>query len=135
LLGRYYGGLRPSGFPPHIQRVDPTITFASIEELGALPYPSFVVWTGRILAPATGLYHFAIDVDDAGWLKIDGRSVIDDPGEVSKYHDSGGIYLTAGAHPIEVGERNLVGGSSIRLTWQPPGGDEQVVPDRYLVPH
>lgn len=135
LLGRYYEGLRPEGFPPHIQRVDRTIDFPSIEELGALPYPSFVVWTGRILAPSTGLYHFAIDVDDAGWLKIDGQSVIDDPGEVSKYHDSGGMYLTAGTHSIEVGERNLVGGSSIRLLWQPPGGDEQVVPDRVLVPH
>ncbi len=93
------------------------------------------MWTGRIIAPSTGLYHFAINVDDAGWLKIDGRSVIDDPGEVSKYYDTGGMYLNAGAHAIEVGERNLVGGSSIRLSWQPPNGDEQVVPASVLLPH
>ena len=135
LVGHYYEGLRPNGFPPHIVRVDKTINFPDIEELGALPYPSSVVWTGRIIAPSTGLYHFAINVDDAGWLKIDGRSVIDDPGEVSKYYDTGGMYLNAGAHAIEVGERNLVGGSSIRLSWQPPNGDEQVVPASVLLPH
>jgi len=135
LLGHYYSGMRPNGFPPHIQRVDRTISFDNLEQLGALPYPSNVVWTGRIVAPATGSYQFMIDVDDAGWLTIDGKSVIEDPGEVAKYHDSGSIYLTAGAHSIEVGERNLVGGSSMRLLWQPPGGPEQVVPERFLEPH
>jgi len=136
LLGRYYSGTRPNGFPPHIQRVDKTIDFDSIDELGALPYPSCVVWSGKIVIPITGLYHFSIDVDDAGWLKIDGQTVIDDPGESSRYHDKGGVYLTAGAHPIEAGERNLVGGSSMRLTWQIPGVDqEEVIPDRYLLPH
>ena len=102
--------------------------FNSIEELGALPYPSFVVWTGNLVAPKTGLYHFDIDVDDAGWLKIDGKSVIEDPGDNPRYHDRGGVYLTAGVHPIEVGERNLVGGSSIRLTWQPPDGAGRNIP-------
>jgi hypothetical protein len=135
LLGRYYGGTRPSGYAPHIVRVDRNISFNSIEELGALPYPSFVVWTGKLVAPKTGLYHFDIDVDDAGWLKIDGKSVIEDPGDNPRYHDKGGVYLTAGVHPIEVGERNLVGGSSIRLTWQPPDGQEEIVPDQYLLPH
>ncbi len=134
LLGRYYEGLRPSGFPPHIQRVDKEIAFNNIAEMGALPSPSFVLWTGKLMAPTTGLYHFKIAVDDAGWLKIDGRPVIDDPGNVLKPHDDGSIQLTSGAHSIEIGERNIWGDAWMRFLWQPPGGVEEVVPSRFLIP-
>jgi hypothetical protein len=73
-------------------------------------------------------------VDDAGWLKIDGRPVIADPGDVTKEFDSGDVYLTAGNHAIEVGERNIWGGAYVRFLWTPPGGQQEVVPSRYLIP-
>jgi hypothetical protein len=82
----------------------------------------------------TGTYHFAIEVDDAGWVKIDGHPVIADPGDVTKQYDTGEIYLTAGSHQIEVGERNIWGGALMRLLWRPPGGQQDVVPSRYLIP-
>ena len=63
----------------------------------------------------TGSYRFGIMVDDAGWLKIDGQPVIADPGDVTKEFDSGEIYLTAGKHRIELGERNIWGGASMRF--------------------
>ena len=134
LLGRYYEGLRPNRFPPHIQRVDKEIAFDSIAEMGALPSPSFVLWTGKLTAPTTGLYHFKITVDDAGWLNIDGHHVIEDPGEVGKSQDTGSIQLTSGAHSIELGQRNIWGDASMRFLWQPPGGVEEVVPSRFLIP-
>ncbi len=134
LMGRYYEGLRDNPFPPHIQRVDSTVDFDDIVALGSLPYPSYATWTGKIIAPVAGTYHFAIIVDDSGWLKIDGRPVIADPGEVTKLYDSGEVYLTAGEHEIELGERNIWGGASIRFLWQPPGGRQEVVPSRYLIP-
>ena len=137
LMGRYYEGLRGNPFPPHIQRVDSTVDFDSIVALGSLPYPSYATWTGKIIAPVTGTYHFAIIVDDSGWLQIDGRPVIADPGEVTKLYDSGQVYLTAGEHEIELGERNIWGGASMRFLWQPPGVPQEqpeVVPSRYLIP-
>ncbi len=134
LLGRYYEGTRNSHFPPHIERVDRNVDFDSIVALGSLPYPSYAVWTGDLIAPVSGIYQFSIAVDDSGWLKIDGHDVIADPGEVTKQFDSGMVHLAAGKHTIEVGERNIWGGSSIRLMWKPPGMREEVVPSRYLIP-
>jgi hypothetical protein len=134
LLGRYYEGVRNSHFPPHIERVDRQVDFDSIVALGSLPYPSWATWTGKLIAPRTGRYQFSIMVDDSGWLKIDGRNVIADPGEVTKQFDSGEIYLTAGMHDVELGERNIWGGASIRFMWQPPGGQQEIVPSQYLIP-
>jgi hypothetical protein len=135
LLGRYYEGLRPAGFPPHIVRIDPRLEFNDVAQLGGLPFPSCVIWSGAILMPRPGLYRFMIDVDDAGWLTIDGRDVIPDPGDVNKPHVEGAIYLDPGRHAIEVGERNLAGDAGLRLYWQPPGKPEPViVPSRVLIP-
>jgi PA14 domain len=136
LLGRYYEGQRnnSSSYPPHIERVDHQVDFDTIVSLGSLPYPSYTIWTGKLVAPVSGMYQFSIIVDDSGWLKIDGHDVIADPGEVTKLSDSGELYLTAGAHEIELGERNIWGGSSMHFMWKPPGGQQQVVPSQYLIP-
>ena len=135
LLGCYYEGLRPNGdFPPHIRRVDSDIDFDDIVALGSLPSPSAVIWRGKIIAPEAGDYRFFLTVDDLGWLKIDGKTVIADPGDVSKPNDSGTINLSAGEHSIETGERNLWGTSFMHLQWEPPGQTLQIVPSQFLVP-
>jgi hypothetical protein len=134
LLGRYYEGLRPGSFPPHIVRVDAEIDFSNVAELGALPFPSTTIWTGWLQVARAGLYHFAVDADDTGWVTIDGQPVIADPGTVNRQHGEGSIYLKPGRHPIVVGERNLAGDAGIRLYWQPPEGEPQIVPDEALIP-
>jgi hypothetical protein len=134
LLGRYYEGLTPGGFPPHIIRIDPRIDFENVAELGALPFPSVVIWQGSLIASKTGLYRFAISVDDAGWLTIDGHNVIPDPGAVNRPQAEGSIFLKAGRHSVTVGERNLAGDAGIRLYWQPPGAPEEIVPSEALLP-
>jgi hypothetical protein len=134
LLGRYYEGLRPNGFPPHIVRVDRNVDFQNVTQLGALPFPSFVTWSGKLDAPRSGLYRFAIIADDTGWLRIDGRDVIADSGATAHPRTFGNIELTAGLHSIELGERNIAGDASARFLWQPPGATEQVVPSRVLIP-
>jgi hypothetical protein len=135
LLGRYYEGTQPADFPPHIVRIDPKLDFNNVAELGGLPFPSCVTWSGAILIPRPGLYRFLIDVDDSGWLTIDGREVIPDPGDVFKGHDEGKIYLDPGRHSIEAGERNLAGDAAFRLYWQTPGkADPVIVPSRVLIP-
>lgn len=88
----------------------------------------------QIVAPATGDYQFRIEVDDSGWVTIDGTEVIHDPGLVNKSRDAGTIHLTQGPHRIEVGERNIEGGSYLKLYWKPPGADDDLVPYTALIP-
>jgi hypothetical protein len=136
LLGRYYFAETPDDLPPHIVRVDPELNFDDVAQLGALPFPSVVVWRGWIFAPLSGYYRFSMEVDDAGWLTIDGRSVMPDPGPgAERYHDQGFIVLASGWHRIEAGERNLAGGSYMHLYWTIPGQRRRVlVPSGVLRP-
>ncbi len=135
LLGRYYVGERCAEYPPHIVRVDRQLDFDDIAEMGAMPFPSCDIWRGELIAPKAGEYEFAIEVDDSGWVTIDGTEVIHDPGLVNKGRDAGRIQLTAGPHQIEAGERNLGGGSYLHLYWKIPGApDNEIVPAEALIP-
>jgi PA14 domain len=134
LLGKYYEGMNAGVYPPHIVRVDRTIDFHTLAQLGALPYPSCVLWSGSIYAPTSGTYRFVVAADDVGWLTIDRQVVVPDPGAVTKAIGEGSVRLDAGWHRITVGERNIWGGAYIRLSWEPPGGQAQIVPARDLRP-
>lgn len=136
LLGRYYVGEQCGASLPHIVRVDRTLDFDDIAAMGAMPFPSCDIWRGQIIAPTTGDYQFAIDVDDSGWVTVDGTEVIHDPGLINKSHDAGTIHLNAGPHTIEVGERNIAGGSYLHLFWRVPNATDPVtVPASALVPN
>jgi len=134
LLGRYYVGDCGES-APHIVRVDPQLDFNQISEMGAMPFPSCDIWRGQLIAPKAGDYEFSIDVDDSGWVTVDGTPLIRDPGMVNKSHDSGTIHLTEGPHRIEVGERNIAGGSYLHLYWKlPDTPDQEIVPSDALIP-
>jgi hypothetical protein len=81
-----------------------------------------------------GEYAFSISADDNGWIRIDGRDVIADVGELMKPEASGTISLSAGTHQIEIGERNIVGDASVHVEWQPPDAPPQPLPTSVLVP-
>ncbi len=137
LLGRYYYGDQAAQGPPRFVRIDHDIDFDDITEMGAVPFPSVAVWTGSIVVPRTGPYTFVIEMDDSGWLKIDDKYVIRDPGNVGVPRAEGRVFLVAGTHRIEVGERNIAGGSYAHLKWVLPGGDPNwptVVPGDFLIP-
>jgi hypothetical protein len=135
LLGRYYAGEQCGDSRPHIMRVDRQLNFDDITQMGAMPFPSCDLWTGQLIAPVAGTYEISIEVDDSGWVTIDGTEVIHDPGAVNKSRDAGSIELSAGPHRIEVGERNLEGGSYLKLLWKVPfTSDAEVVPSDALVP-
>jgi PA14 domain-containing protein len=134
LLGRYYVGDCWEN-QPHIVRVDRQLDFNTIAEMGAMPFPSCDAWRGQLIAPTTGDYEFTIDVDDSGWVTIDDKPVIHDPGQNSKPHDVGHLNLTEGPHRIEVGERNIGGGSYLHLYWKIPGTNFlQIIPADALIP-
>jgi len=103
--------------------------------MGAMPAPSRVVWSGTLTAPVGGIYQFLVQADDSGWLTIDGRPVIPDPGPVERESAVGTCFLTKGPHRIEAGERNLGGDASMRLMWAPPNGIMQVIPPWALTPN
>ncbi len=135
LLGRYYVGENCAETPPHMVRVDRQLDFNNIAEMGAMPFPSCDIWRGQLIAPESGKYEFMIEVDDSGWVTVDDTPVIHDPGLVSKGRDVGRIYLTEGPHRIEVGERNIAGGSYLRLYWQIPNTNfKDIVPAEALIP-
>ncbi len=134
MLGRYYRELRPTRFPPLVERVDRELNFSNAGELGGIPAPARMLWTGTLQVPSTGEYRFIIEADDCGWLTIDGMPVIRDPGEVTQTHDEGLVYLTKGPHRIEVGLRNLAGDAVMRLAWQPPSAQLEIVPSSALKP-
>jgi hypothetical protein len=134
LLGRYFVGNEAGITAPHVVRIDRELSFDNIAQMGALPFPSVVIWSGSLLVPRAGVYRFSIDADDAGWLSIDGNPVINDPGPVNRTHADGARELTAGLHRIEVGERNIGGDASIHVYWWPPGKGREIIPSSNLVP-
>jgi hypothetical protein len=135
LLGHYYAGEGCGESRPHILRVDRQLDFEDIARMGAMPFPSCDMWTGELIAPTSGAYEFTIEVDDSGWVTIDGTPVIHDPGAVNKSRDAGRIELSAGRHRIEVGERNTGGGAYLHLFWKTPGASEnEIVPADALIP-
>jgi len=134
LLARYYVSNNPGETPPRLVRVDPSIDFNNVAELGAMPFTSSVVWSGVLIAPSPGLYNFGIRADDTGWITIDDKPVVADAGNVSHEQGNGSIELSAGMHRIVVGERNIAGDASAHLYWQPPGGVAEPVPSEALVP-
>jgi hypothetical protein len=134
LLGRYFVGEQPGVTPPHIVRIDKEVSFDHIADMGAMPFPSVAIWSGRLIVARQGVYRFIIDADDAGWLSIDGHVVIPDPGPVNHPHAEGMISLATGTHRILVGERNIGGDASIHLYWWPPGRTTEIIPSSALIP-
>ena len=134
LLGRYFVGDVAGETPPHIVRIDREVNLDNITEMGAMPFPSVALWTGRIIAPVSGQYNFVVDADDCGWLTLDGQTLIADPGPVMRGHGEATVFVRAGIHRILVGERNLAGDSSIHFYWRVPNKDQEIVPAAALIP-
>jgi hypothetical protein len=134
LLGRYFVGNEPGITAPHLVRIDRELSFDNVAQMGAMPFPSVVIWSGRLMVPRGGVYRFSIDADDAGWLLIDGNAVINDPGPINRTHADGASTLAAGLHRIEVGERNIGGDASIHVYWRPPGKAREIIPSSNLIP-
>jgi glycogen debranching enzyme len=55
-------------------------------------------WRGTFVAPATGLYRFAVTADDGDRLFIGGKPIIDDWSVHATQEDNADISLAAGAH-------------------------------------
>ncbi len=87
LLGEYFDNIRMEGNPA-FTRVDSRIQFQWTlfsPDPSRLPYDFYSVrWTGKLKAPATGVFKIGIDGNDGYRLYIDGAPVIDNWRKVSR---------------------------------------------------
>ncbi len=114
--------------PPAFQQLDPFVGFRNHNEL---PFPSnfTAVWRGHLNVVDLDEYTFSLEPVDAASLTIDGKVVIDFPGQVV-----GTTMLTAGDHTIEVRFRNGGGYAGMFFRWQREGGPREIVPSERLSP-
>jgi hypothetical protein len=130
LQGAYYPSPDWSGEPAFTQ-IDPQIDFYF--HIIPLPRPYSVEWTGKLFAPATGEYRFALNSVDNSQLRLDNSLVVDNPNGHTTIE--GNLTLTQGWHDIDIRFADKTGGTQIYLYWTPPGTSESVlVPARDLLP-
>ena len=130
LLGAYYPTPDWSGEPAFTQ-IDPEIAFYF--HIIPLPRPYTVEWTGKLFAPTTGDYRFALDSVDNSKLELDNSLVVDNP--TGHTIVEGDTTLEQGWHDIRIRFADKTGGTQIYFYWIPPGASEKViVPARYLLP-
>lgn len=78
-------------------------------------------FSGYLAAPANGDYTFELGADDAGWLFIDDKMVVDN-GAIAPFRTkTGTVALTAGAHPIRIVFGQAGGGKQLTVKWSGPG--------------
>ena len=144
--GQYYTGGGRKAENRKIERVDPVIDFDWGKEPpgeGIDAEDFQIIWTGGILADETGDYEIVVDstcslVMDFGGR---GRRLIDNhvqSGDKTEFREI--VRLTAGrVYPFQIEFRQRKRKTEqpparMKLSWVPPGGAEQVIPTRYLVP-
>ena len=95
------------------------------------PSDEFIsIYRGTLYCPVAGAYGFATDSDDASFLLIDERLVVNWPGghaPSGKFDHFGTVNLTAGLHKIEYYHVQAGGGTLAKAGWRPPGENEFIL--------
>ncbi len=91
------------------------------------------VWTGSLVAPATGSYEMGLLASGTAELKIDGQTVLRSDGAHDKPVASS-VTLGAGEHAVELSFKESVEPARLEWTWTPPGGRSSIVPPSALRP-
>lgn len=127
-----------------IKRVDATIQNSwgntrIIPECTESTNDVHIVWSGKLIAPLTGVYQFRVDCDDAFALRIDSTQVINnwDGNKTNAELYRGEVFLEAGEHKIRA-DYHTIGSAADKnmfcnLSW---GGvvDDGPIPPTQLIP-
>ncbi len=143
LVGEYYSiGGQIERFPeigngvkPVLRRVDRRIDFGCNDDGFAgtrLRDYFFVRWTGIIRVPRDGKYVFFTNSDDGSRLYVGDKLVVDNGGLHAMLEKAGEVELKTGDHPIRVDFFENDGGAGCMLSWDPPGGPKEVIPEGVL---
>ncbi|MCP4886331.1 MAG: DUF1588 domain-containing protein [Planctomycetaceae bacterium] len=146
LQGRYYNGARRKNDEKKIDRVDPVLEFdfgdqGPGEEIDAKDFG--IVWNGSLKIDRSGRYELILRSTCSCTMDFGAeRRVL-----VNNHVQSAGrdefrrvLYLTGGrAYPLEIEfsqrkRKTEQPPAKISLSWIPPGGQEEVIPESHLIP-
>lgn len=147
LTGKYFDGARYRRERMKIERVDPRVDFDWKDKgpgKGINPKDFFVQWSGSLKVDETGPYTIVIRSTCAFICNLGGfnREFINNrvqSGGKTEFRKT--IVLTAGRayrFNIDLYQRKRKTEqppASISLSWVPPGGAEQIIPERHLIPN
>lgn len=131
LQGEYFANDALKGQPALLRR-DAVLNFdwASGSPAPSLPAQHFSVrWTGRLVAPMTGIYQLGITSDDGSRVFLDGKQILDNWGDHAAQTRTTRISLSArSTHAITVEYYQGTGQASVRLGWIVPDAPGAVDP-------
>jgi putative heme-binding domain-containing protein len=90
--------------------------------------------TAGIVIPQAGPYTFHIASDDGSRLYLDGELLIDNDGLHGVVEKAGKVNLSKGVHELIVTYFDNGGGDGLRVSWEGPGINKQVIPPSALRP-
>jgi hypothetical protein len=140
LYGVYYGHTDFSGFTAG--RIDGTFDFmwwngtSFFKERTDNTENASIRWTGKIVIPETGIYHFYVNSDDSSSLAIDKKQIIEvkpwtKSGDENAVHSS--VFLEKGVHPIKIEYVQYGGTKFLLIKWRKPADTAPAVLDgQYL---
>jgi 4-amino-4-deoxy-L-arabinose transferase-like glycosyltransferase len=105
---------------PSLTRQDAQLSFDWPGEAPLEP-PFLVEWRGVLRAPEYGNYRVTLRSPAVAELYLDDALLLRGAGEQSAQ-----VMLARGNHDLRISTRSAVG--HFELAWQPPGGEEEVVP-------
>jgi hypothetical protein len=133
LLGKYYPNMQWQG-PPAFVRKDPRLDFDWTVD-PPLAGQFSAEWLGTIRIDRPGRYLFAVESDDGSFLSIGGKTIVSNGGSHPRRKVAGRLEITrAGLYLLAIRYFNDQYGGVVRVTWQPPGEVEQLLPSDVLSP-
>ncbi|HYG78125.1 MAG TPA: DUF6797 domain-containing protein [Planctomycetota bacterium] len=142
LVGEYLDlGSPPSDFvdltgkKPTYVRVDKQVNFPLVagDFHGIKMSDNFAArWTGILKIETAGNYHFMTESDDGTRLFINGKKIVDNGGIHAMQEANGSVDLKAGNHEIKLEYFEGGGEAGCILSWQPPKGKQEPIPDKVL---
>jgi len=144
--GLYFDGDRFKNENKKIDRIDKVIDFDFGKDSpgeGIKPESFYIYWEGSLLVERTGLYEIIVRSTCSfkmNFGKID-RLLIDNhvqSGDKTEFRES--LYLTAGrVYPFKIDfiqrkRKTELPPAKVSLSWVLPGGVEQVIPEKNLIP-
>jgi hypothetical protein len=131
LLARVTNPLSGSLPEPANSVLDATVAMAFFDpELGPVPAPNSIVWSGTLVAPSSGVYRMAFAAEDPMRLELDGQSidvVTVGPERWGGVGPGSLVNLSERPHAVRVTLQVTHGGRELaRWNWVPPRPDGTV---------
>lgn len=91
-----------------------------------------MIWRGYLYVPETRGYQFYLESDDGSQLDLDGMIVVDNDGDHGMAEKTGYAYLQQGWHQLRLHYFNSGGGSGLKVSYAPVGGQREAMPAQML---